>query len=144
MLDSRTCAASGLAGLYLAPGADTRDPFGIGFIALALAWLYTGTNAFRAIRSGEIGAHRRWMIRNYALTYAAVTLRLEIPILIVVGGVAPIVALNIVAWLCWVPNLLAVEVWLRRRGAVASCIATRQSTRSAASGSIAVACRAGK
>jgi hypothetical protein len=29
--------------------------------------------------------------------------------------VAPILALNIVAWLCWVPNLLVVEAWLRRR-----------------------------
>lgn len=111
-----TCVAvSGLAGLYLSPGSDARATFGAGFIALALVWLYTGTNAYLAIRRGDVAAHRRWMIRNYALTYAAVTLRIEVPLLILVGGVAPILALNIVAWLCWVPNLLVVEAWRPRR-----------------------------
>lgn len=110
-------AASGLAGLYLSPGSDARDTFGIGFIALALVWLYSGAKAYLAIRRREVAAHRRWMIRNYALTYAAVTLRIEMPLLILVGGVAPVLALNIVSWLCWVPNLLIVEAWLRRRPA---------------------------
>jgi len=113
-----TCVAvSGLAGLYLSPGSDARSTLGAGFIALALVWLYTGTNAYLAIRRGDVAAHRRWMIRNYALTYAAVTLRIEMPLLILIGGVAPILALNIVAWLCWVPNLLVVEAWSPRRPA---------------------------
>jgi uncharacterized membrane protein len=108
-------AASGVAGLYLSPGSYAANTFGIAFIALALAWLYTGTNAYVTIRRGEVAAHKRWMIRNYALTYAAVTLRLEMPLLIVLGGLTPIVALNIVGWLCWVPNLLIVEAWFRRK-----------------------------
>jgi hypothetical protein len=28
---------------------------------------------------------------------------------------APIMALNIVGWFCWAPNLLVVEAWFRRR-----------------------------
>ena len=112
-------AASGLAGLYLAPGGDARATFGIGFITLALVWLYTGAKAYVAIRRGDVAAHRRWMIRNYALTYAAVTLRVEMPLLIV-GGLSPVVALNVVSWLCWVPNLLVVEAWLRRRRVAAA------------------------
>ena len=43
--------------------------------------------------------------------------RLALALLILAGGVAPLLALNIVSWLCWVPNLLVVEGWLRRRSA---------------------------
>jgi uncharacterized membrane protein len=106
--------ASGLAGLYLAPGSFASNTFGVGFIALAIAWLYTGTKAFATIRAGDVTAHRRWMIRNYALTYAAVTLRLEMPLLIV-AGLSPVLALNVVAWTCWVPNWIVVDTWMRRR-----------------------------
>ncbi len=106
---------SGLAGLYLSPGSYASNTYGIAFIALALVWLYTGTRAYLSIRGGDVAAHRRWMIRNYALTYAAVTLRVEMPLLIVLGGLAPIAAFNIVGWTCWVPNLLVVEAWFRRR-----------------------------
>jgi uncharacterized membrane protein len=113
-------AASGVAGLCLSPGSDARTTLGAGFIALALVWLYTGTKAYFAIRRRAVAEHRRWMIRNYALTYAAVTLRIEVPLLIILGGVSPILALDIVAWLCWVPNLLVVEAWLRRRPALAA------------------------
>jgi hypothetical protein len=110
---------SALAGLYLSPNSEARDTLGIGFIMLALAWLYTGTKAYLAIRARDVEAHRRWMIRNYALTYAAVALRLHMPLLIA-GGLAPVTALNVEGWLCWVPNLILVELWirLRARGAI--------------------------
>ena len=113
-----TCVAgSALGGLYLSPDSEARNTLGIGFIALALAWLYTGAKAYLTIRARDVQAHRRWMIRNYALTYAAVTLRLEMPVLIAAFGVAPVMALNIQAWMCWVPNLIIVEMWIRRRRA---------------------------
>jgi uncharacterized membrane protein len=112
------CVAAGaLAGLYLSPGSYAANTFGIAFILLALAWLYTGVKAYLTIRRRDVRAHRRWMIRNYALTYAAVTLRLQMPALIVWGGLSPILALNIVGWTCWVPSLVVVEMWMRRRGA---------------------------
>lgn len=104
---------SGLAGLYLSPGSLAANTLGIAFICLALAWLYTGWQAYVTIRRRDVMAHRRWMIRNFALTYAAVTLRIEMPIL-VVAGMDPILALNVVGWTCWIPNLIAVEWWIRR------------------------------
>ncbi len=48
-------------------------------------WLYTGAQAYLSIRRRDVVAHRRWMIRNYALTFAAVTLRLELGLLQVSG-----------------------------------------------------------
>lgn len=55
------------------------------------------------------------MVRNFALTFAAVTLRLWLPAS-VVSGVPFELAYAIVAWLCWVPNL-AVAEWMLDRGA---------------------------
>ena len=58
--------------------------------------------------------HRCWMIRSYALTFAAVTLRLELPLFFIFGGMEYPVASSYVAWLCWVPNLFIAELYLRR------------------------------
>lgn len=106
-------AASAVGGLCLSPGSLASDTLGIAFVLLALAWLHTGWQAYAAIRQRDVEAHRRWMIRNFALTYAAVTLRIQMPLLIA-GGMEPVLALNVVGWTCWVPNLIAVEWWLRR------------------------------
>lgn len=106
-------ASSALAGLYLAPGSYASNTFGIAFVLLALAWLFTGAKAWLTIRTGDVVAHRVWMIRNYALTYSAVTLRIQMPLLIV-AGLSPIFALNVVGWTCWVPTLIAVEWWMRK------------------------------
>lgn len=103
----------GLAGLYLATHAFGGPVSRFGFGGLAIAWLYTGARAYAAIRARDFVTHRRWMIRNFALTFAAVTLRLWIPASLV-SGLAFSAAYPVIAWLCWVPNLLAAEWWLGR------------------------------
>jgi uncharacterized membrane protein len=55
----------------------------VAFYILAVAWLYTLFRAFQTIRRGEVQLHRVWMIRNYSLTFAAVTLRIYL-----FGGIA--------------------------------------------------------
>jgi uncharacterized membrane protein len=103
----------GLAGLLMSFHAFGGPVSRLGFGCLALAWLYTGARAYLAIRARELAAHRRWMARNFALTFAAVTLRLWLPGS-VVSGVPFELAYPIVAWLCWVPNLVFAESLLRR------------------------------
>lgn len=103
----------GTAGLYMATFAYTGPVAGFGFGALALLWLLTGALAYRAIRNGDVNTHRRWMIRNFALTFAAVTLRLQLPVLTTTFGFD--LGYMIVAWSCWAPNLLLVEWLLNRR-----------------------------
>jgi uncharacterized membrane protein len=107
-----------LGGLYFAPNADAGVFGNIGFATLAIFWLYSGTRAYLAIRRGDVQTHRRWILRNYALTFAAATLRIQLPLLIL-GGVSFPIAYTTVAWSSWVPNWLAVEWWLRQRKAVA-------------------------
>jgi uncharacterized membrane protein len=102
-----------LGALYFAPQSTAGTLGSVGFTTLALFWLYSGARAYFAIRRGNVQMHRRWILRNYALTFAAATLRIQLPLLIM-GGVAFPVAYTLVAWISWVPNWLIVEGWLRR------------------------------
>ncbi len=108
----------GLCGLYMAAHAHGGPVAACGFAVLALAWLFTGYRAFGAIRAGDQRAHRRWMWRNYALTLAAVSLRLELAAALLVS--LPFDrSYPVVAWLSWLPNGLLAECLLRRRVDVA-------------------------
>ncbi len=102
----------GISGLYMARFAFGGLVGRLGFALLALCWLYTGLRAFTAIRKGLVEQHRRWMVRNFALTLAAVTIRLYLPIGSVLG-VPFEITYPVATWLCWVPNLIAAECILR-------------------------------
>jgi len=98
----------GLAGLFMASHAFGGVVSRLGFGVLAAAWLYTGLLAYLAIRAKDIASHRRWMVRNFSLTFAAVTLRLWLPASFV-SGIPFELAYPVIAWLCWVPNLVLAE-----------------------------------
>ena len=100
----------GLAGLYMAQFSFAGTASRLGFGLLATAWLFTGYMAYLDIRQGRIDTHREWMMRNYALTLAAATLRIYTRSLISMGLTAPDFH-YINAWACWVPNLIVAE-WL--------------------------------
>ena len=106
-------ALGGLAGLYMSAFAFGGIIAKLGFAGLALCWLFTGLRAFQAIRSGAVQEHRKWVLRNVSLTFAAVTLRIYMPASMI-AGIPFELAYPAVAWLCWVPNLLVAE-WLRAR-----------------------------
>lgn len=102
--------ASALAALGMARVSMEGIVTHLGFGLLALAWLFTTGMAWLRIRARDQGAHRRWMIRSYALTLAAVMLRLYLPLSMVIGLEFPN-AYRVISWLCWVPNLLVAE-WI--------------------------------
>jgi uncharacterized membrane protein len=103
----------GLAGLFMAFHAFGGAVAQSGFACLALAWMYTGFRAYRAIRARDIASHRRWMVRNFALAFAAVTLRLWLPASMLSGAQFEI-AYPVIAWACWVPNLLVAEFLFKK------------------------------
>lgn len=104
------CILSGSAGLYLAFYATGGWVASLGFGGLAISWLFTTSNAFLCISKKQIEKHQQWMIRSYALTFAAVTLRIYLP-LSQIAQLDFIDAYRGIAWLCWVPNLLVAE-WI--------------------------------
>jgi uncharacterized membrane protein len=102
--------AGGLSGLYISQFAFGGPLARLGFASLSVCWLYSGARAFLAIRRGAIDEHRKWMVRNFALAFAAVTLRLYVPAA-VAAGIDFAAAYAVIAWLCWLPNLLLAD-WL--------------------------------
>jgi len=100
----------GLGGLYLAQFSFAGIGSRLGFSVQSLLLLFTGYMAYINIRRGHIHSHREWMIRNYALIFGAVTLRIYIRTFFWLGYDLPdFHAVN--AWLCWIPNLIFAE-WL--------------------------------
>src|ERR1700733_9814668 len=104
-----------VAGFVMATVSEEGLPTHLGFGILAVLWFFTGLQAYRSIRKGKIEAHRAWMTRNFALTLAAVTLRVELPFMLAALHWPFARSYIIVAWLCWVPNLLVAEWMVRRR-----------------------------
>jgi uncharacterized membrane protein len=101
----------GLGGLYMAQFSASGAVSDVAFTVLALGVLLTTTVAFIRIRGGDVQSHREWMTRSYALVFAAITLRLYLPLL--EGAFGEHDGYAIVSWACWLPNL-AVAEWLIR------------------------------
>lgn len=115
---------TGVVGTYMAWYAFGGPLTQLGFALLGLSLLFTTTKAFTSIKGGDVPAHRRWMIRSFALLFAAVTLRIELPILgAIFGAFEP--AYRIVAWSCWVPNLLVAEAIVQGSADVADVTVER-------------------
>jgi hypothetical protein len=102
-----------LGGRYMAQFSASGTVSDIAFAMLALGVLLTTTVAFVRIRGGNVQSHREWMTRSYALVFAAITLRLYLPLLEAAFGEHDGYA--IVAWACWVPNLAFAEWFIRSR-----------------------------
>lgn len=104
---------SGIAGLYIAQYATGGIISILGFSCLATAWVVTSLQAYVVIRRKDPDQHQHWMIRSYALCWAAVMLRLWIPLFQIALGMEFIPAYRIIAWFCWVPNLVVAEMIIR-------------------------------
>jgi len=119
----------GLSAFLIAPGMISGLVGEFGLISLAVLWLWTGGTAYKNIRAGRVQTHREWMIRNYALTFAAVTLRLWLGLLIFsqipfletryAGDFDALFTevYRVVMWISWVPNLIIAEMIIQRRRA---------------------------
>jgi len=109
------CAlASAAASFVAAQDALVGPSCVLGFSLLALCWGYSTAMAVFAARRRDFAEHEMWMKRSFALTFAAVTLRLQMGV-----GMAMDMPFDdiyrIIAFGCWVPNLIIAEwFWVRR------------------------------
>lgn len=108
---------SGLCGIYIAFYATGGIIASLGFVSLGIVWLFTTLRAYIAVRQKDLTLHKGFMIYSYAACFAAVTLRIWLPLLNIVFDDF-VVAYRIVAWLCWVPNMVFAFFWIRKRGFV--------------------------
>ncbi|GAA5029804.1 hypothetical protein GCM10011506_18370 [Marivirga lumbricoides] len=105
---------SGICGLYIALFATGGIITKIGFSTLGIIWLSTTILGFIAIKKGNRVKHENYMIFSFAACFAAVTLRVWLPVLTNVFGEF-IPAYRIVSWLCWVPNLIIAYFIVRNK-----------------------------
>ncbi|MCB0373449.1 MAG: DUF2306 domain-containing protein [Muricauda sp.] len=108
---------SGLCGVYLGFFATGGIVSSLGFVSLGIIWLFTTGMAYFAVKRKDMSLHQGMMIYSYAACFAAVTLRIWLPLLTLTLGEF-LLAYKIVAWLCWVPNILFAHLWVRRKGLI--------------------------
>lgn len=117
----------GLSGLWMAGSVAGGWFSTLGFGLLAIVWLVTTGRAISAAMSRRIGEHRDWMIRSFALTFSAVTLRLQLTGFMLMGTDYPEAA-PWLAWFCWLPNLIVAEWWIARSRRDPSGLRPRSAT----------------
>jgi hypothetical protein len=108
------CLLGAAGGFVLAWGSTAGPVATAGFGTLAVLWTLTTVQAWRLAVQRRFAAHRAWMIRSFALTFAAVTLRIGL-------GLLPVLRIDFMdgfralSILSWVVNLAVVEIVLARR-----------------------------
>ncbi len=108
---------TGPAGLLMGFYANGGLPSRIAFVLLAVLWIFFTVMALVKARQKNFKAHRQYMIRSYALTLSALTLRAWKYAITNSFELPPMDVYRSVAWLGWVPNLLFAEwlIWKTRR-----------------------------
>lgn len=105
---------AGPAGFYMGLFANGGTASQIAFCLLAVLWIYfTGTAIAKVLR-GDIKSHREFLIRSFALTLSALTLRAWKYLLVFLFQPRPMDVYEIVAWLGWIPNLIIAELIVRK------------------------------
>ena len=108
------CVVGGMAGGTIALYSTAGPIAGWGFFMLAILWTPFTLLAWTSAMRRDFVAHERWMIRSFALTFAAVTLRLYLPVVGILD-LDFLPAYRIIAWAAWVPNLIVAELWIASR-----------------------------
>jgi len=121
------CLAGGASAIVLAAGVSSGAIAEAGFGALGVVWMHVTGQGWRTARARQWPEHRRWMIRSFAMTFSAVTLRIYMPLAGVLGFDL-MRAYPAIAWLCWVPNAILAELYLRKDGASSAVAAIARSS----------------
>jgi uncharacterized membrane protein len=102
---------SGLVMAYHANGGLISQT---SFTILSILWFTFTLKAYTAIKKGEFQKHKNFMIRSYALTLSAVSLRLFKYGIVSIFELPPMDTYQIVSVLGWVVNLGIAELIIRK------------------------------
>ena len=100
---------TGPAGLLMSFYANGGISSRIAFVLLSVLWILATAIALYKAKKKSFNAHRIFMIRSYALTLSAITLRIWKVLLAQFTTLPPMDRYRIIAWLGWTLNLLAAE-----------------------------------
>ncbi|PJJ60737.1 DUF2306 domain-containing protein [Hymenobacter chitinivorans] len=101
------------SGLILAGFANGGLVAKVGFSLQCVVWWLATWLAYRLARQRRWEQHTEWMMRSFAVTLAAMSLRSESYLLYYVFGTKPIETYLTVTWLSWTGNLVLAEVLIQ-------------------------------
>jgi len=107
-------------GIYANGGITSK----ISFIILATLWMLFTYLAYAKIKVKNIRSHKNFMWRSYALTLSAITLRAWKYGIVMAFEPNPMDVYRLVAWLGWIPNLIAIELWIQWKAGASRTSAT--------------------
>lgn len=87
----------------------------LSFSLLSILWFVFTYQAFKYALQKKWQLHENFMLRSFALTLSAISLRLFKWIIASTIALPPMDTYKIVAWSGWVVNLLLVEIYIWRR-----------------------------
>jgi uncharacterized membrane protein len=108
------CLIGAPSGFVLALGTTAGPVAAVGFAIPAVLWPAFTWLGVRAVLERRFDDHREWMLRSYAMTANAITLRLLLPGSALLG-IPFFTAYPVIAWLGWIINMAAVEYYIRRK-----------------------------
>ena len=86
----------------------------LSFVLLSILWVLFTYLAYHHVKKGSIDRHAKWMLRSYALTLSAVTLRFYAYLFDVINlDLGPKETYILLAYIAWIPNLLIAEILIK-------------------------------
>jgi hypothetical protein len=111
---------AGPSGLIMGFYANGTIYSKMSFMILATLWIVFTALAYKKALEKDFLSHRNWMMRSYALTLSAITLRLLALILPIWFHIEAFFEYTLIAWLSWTVNLFIAEIiiYSKRKSAI--------------------------
>lgn len=108
---------AGPSGLILSFYANGTIWAKTSFVVLSLLWLVFTAIALLKAKQSKFKEHKKWMIRSFALTLSAITLRLLAFVLPKFFHLNAFDEYTLIAWLSWTVNLVIAEslIFIKRK-----------------------------
>lgn len=105
---------SGPGAFVMGMHANGGPPAQMSFMMLTPLWMGFTLMAWQYVRKKDYIAHGEFMLRSYALTFSAITLRLYLFLIHYLQlDIKPLDKYILVSWLSWVPNMIIAEIIIR-------------------------------
>ena len=103
------------SGIYMGFFANGSIFAKTSFIILGIFWWFATFKAYLEIKNKKYRNHKIRMYRSFALAFSAITLRIWKVVLVYFFQPNPMDVYEIVAWLGWIPNIILVEILIRKK-----------------------------
>jgi hypothetical protein len=101
---------AGPSGLIMSFYSNGTEVTKTSFVILSCLWIIFTAIAFIKAKQKQFVSHRNWMIRSYALTLSAISLRLYALVLPCFIHLTAHEEYTLIAWLSWTINLVIAEL----------------------------------